>query len=216
MRAVLFAVIAGCGGAKHVAEPVGNRAAPPPKPACSDGRIAAIEKHLGPRWNSARLSVVRCTPGRFPTPGYFIEISVQGDHWSGLMADDGETMLVDWEHANYAMKSARITDCATNDLDGDGVDEIIQTWRHDSEGGIGSDSWLEIVRFTGRRLASTPGCPHTSVYHPDLGGCTAAVRIAGRTLVITVDTIIGIPPSDCLAYGTHTYALENQRLVKTR
>ena len=71
-----------------------------------------------------------------------------------------------------------------------------------------------LAKLDGNALATIRG-PHTSVYHPELGGCTAEVRLAGQTIVITVAHLPGIPPSDCLTAGTHTFALEAGAIVET-
>src|SRR5687768_10451196 len=88
MRAVLVLGFAACGATSVPV--VGNRAAPPPKPACTEERVAAIEAHLHVRWNTRDAPIVRCTPGRFPTPGFY----VNADDRIGVLADDGVTELV--------------------------------------------------------------------------------------------------------------------------
>lgn len=206
MRALLFFVIAACGGANQPAT-VGNRAAPPPKPTCTDERQAAIASHLQARWNTAGVSIVRCTPGLFPTAGFFVET----DDQVGVLALDGRTELVPFAPRGQRMVATSVVECATVDLDGDGIDEIVETWRRSA---TGSSAWLEIRRIEDSALVTIRG-PHTSVYHPELGGCTAEVRLAGQTIVVTVAHLPGIPPSDCLAAGTHTFALERDAIVET-
>ena len=208
MRALVFVGIAACGGAK-APDAVGNRAAPPPKPTCTDERQRAIAKHLRGR-NTDEVSIVRCTPGLFPTAGFFIET----DEQVGVIALDGRTELVPFRPRLQRMVATSVITCATVDLDGDGVDEIVETWARSASGAMGTNEWLEIRRIEGRELATIRG-PHTNVYHPELGGCTAEVRLAGQTIVITVAHLAGIPPSDCLAAGTHTFALEDHAIVET-
>jgi hypothetical protein len=206
MRVLVFVGIVACGGTTAPA-PVGNRAAPPPKPACTEARQAALAKHLQARWNTTSVSIVRCTPGLFPIAGFFIETADR----VGILGADG-TELVPFVARTEL--GASVVECATVDLNGDGVDEIVETWRRSAVGDPGSNSWLEVRRIDDRALTTIRG-PHTSVYHPDLGGCTAEVRLAGQTIVITVAHLAGIPPSDCLATGTHTFALEEDEIVET-
>jgi hypothetical protein len=209
MRVLLFVVFAACGSTK-ARESVGNRAAPPPKPACTEERQTALANHLQARWNTPNASIVRCTPGLFPTAGFFIET----DDRVGILAADGTTEIVPFASRGELVVSTSVVECATVDLDGDGVDEIVETWRRSPTGQIGSNNWLEVRRIEGTELATIRG-PHTSVYHPELGGCSAEVRLAGKTIVITVAHLAGIPPSDCLSIGTHTFALENDAIVET-
>jgi hypothetical protein len=200
MRVLVFVGIAACGGA-NVPTTVGNRAAPPPKPTCTDERRLAIAKHLQARGNSGPVSIVRCTPGLFPIAGFFVET----DDRAGVIATD-LTEIVPFTPRD----PVAIVECATVDLDGDGVDEIVETWRRTDSG---ANDWLEVRRLEGRALATIRG-PHTSVSHSELGGCTAEVRLAGKTIVITVEHLAGIPPSDCLSAGIHTFALEDDAIVE--
>lgn len=211
MRALLLVVIAACGSAKGHPESVRNRAAPPPKPACTDERMAGIENELRARWKTTGVSIVRCTPGLFPTPGFFIGLDKDVEHRVGVVGTGGEEIIAFESEDPRTLTS--VTDCATVDLDGDGIDEIVETWREVAHGRVGSSSWLEIRRLDGAALATIRG-PHTSVSHPDLGGCSAEVRLAGQTIVITVESTSGIPPSDCLSPGTHTFALDRDAIVE--
>jgi hypothetical protein len=216
MRLLLFLIVA-CGGAKHTSSPVGNRAAPPPKPACTDERIADITRHLEQHhhWNTTRPLSVRCTPGRFPTPGFFIDVDDGTRIHHGVLADDCKTELVPFDSAESLPTSLSVVDCATDDLDGDGIDEIIESWRLIAPGYMGSDNWLEIRRIDAKRFTQIRG-PHTNVFHPELGSCAADVKIAGRTIVIVVVDEAGLPPSDCLPAGTHAFALGEKRLFELR
>jgi hypothetical protein len=208
MRVLAFVALAACGGAKAPAT-VGNRASPPPKPTCTDERRDTIAKHLQARWNIGPVSIVRCTPGLFPTAGFFVET----DEHAGVIAADATTEIVPFAPRGQLMVATSIVECATVDLNGDGIDEIVETWRRSASGAMGSNDWLVIRRIEGDELATIRG-PHTSVYHPELGGCTAEVRLAGKTIVITVAMLPGIPPSDCLTAGTHTFALESDAIIE--
>jgi hypothetical protein len=201
MRAVVLLVAAACGTSAST-KPIGNRAAPPPKPTCDDDRIAAIAAYLHARWNTSEPPLVRCTPGLFPTRGFYILTEDR----AGILADDGETELVP-----FVAVPPNIIACATVDLNGDGVDEIVETLRDIDR--ASTTQWLEVQRIADGRLERVRG-PHTSVDHRDLGGCHAEVKLAGRTIVIDVEHAPGIPPSDCLAPGTHAFALGKRALVK--
>jgi len=214
MRALLLVVIAACGSAKGPAEPVTNRAAPPPKPACTEDRIQVITHDLRARWRSPELSIVHCTPGLFPTPGFFVEVVDRDeDHHVGVVSVDGRITLVPFEIEDQRTIATSVIECATVDLDGDGIDEVVETWRKSAHDRMGSDTWLEVRRIVDHELMTIRG-PHTSVFHPDLGSCTAEVRLAGHTIVITVERSSDLPPSDCLAAGTHTFALEGDEIVE--
>ena len=208
MRALVFVGIAACGAAK-APDAVRNRAAPPPKPTCTDERRDAIAKHLQARWNTPAVSIVRCTPGLFPIAGFFIE----ADDRAGVIALDGTTEIIPFTPRGQLIVATSVVECATVDLNGDGVDEIVETWRRSASGALGSNDWLVIRRIEGNELATIRG-PHTSVYHPELGGCTAEVRLAGKTIVISVALLPGIPPSDCLPAGTHMFALEHDAIIE--
>jgi hypothetical protein len=106
-----------------------------------------------------------------------------------------------------------VVDSEAVDLDGDGTDEIVETWRESGPGVLGVDHWLIVRRLEDRELSRIEG-PHTSVSHPELGSCAANVQLAGRTIVITIANVVRLAPSDCLQRGTHTFALDGDRLVK--
>ena len=205
MRAVVVLVVSvACGGGRgQLAAPIENRAPPPPKPACTPERVDAIASHL-------RAAVVRCVPGRFPTPGFYIVAATDAAHRAGVLADDGTTELVTFTR-RIEEDGHDFVASATVDLDGDGVDEIVSTLRETRH--AGTTEWIEIERISGTALATIRG-PYTSVDHDDLGSCTGELRLAGQTIVIDVEHAPGIPPSDCLAPGPHAFALDGDAIVE--
>jgi hypothetical protein len=214
MRAALLVLTIACGGNRLVS--VENRASPPSKPACTEARVEEIRAHLQGRWNTTAALSVRCTAGRFPTPGYFIEASSSELRRTGIVAIDGTTEVVPFDEEVPAPFASSIIAWATVDLDGDGIDEIVETWRRNPQDRMSSGNWLTVRRITARKLSRIVG-PHTNVFHPDLGSCTADVRLAGQTIVVTVvGQTSGIPPSKCLPWGPHSFALDGNAIVEIR
>jgi hypothetical protein len=211
-RLVLFVVA--CGGAQGPA-PILNRAAPPPRPICSEARVNDLQAHLRERWNVAGALDVRCTAGTFPVPGYFVEVQGSAIHRTAVITADRGREIVPFVDEKHRLFATSVTEYATVDLDGDGVDEIVETWRRSAYGMMGSDNWIVVRRIDDGAFERIDG-PHLSVYHPELGGCSAELQLAGRTIVIRVAHLPGIPPSDCLAQGTHTFALRDGAIVETR
>ena len=205
MRAVVVLVVSvACGGGRgQHAPPIENRAPPPPKPACTVERVAAIAAHL-------HASIVHCVPGRFPTPGFYVIAESDGARRAGVLASDGTTELVAFAR-RITEDGLDVVACATVDLDGDGVEEVVSTLRETRH--AGTTEWIEIERLTGRGLATIRG-PYTSVDHDDLGRCTGELRLAGQTIVIDVEHAPGIPPSDCLAAGPHAFAIDDDAIVE--
>jgi uncharacterized cupin superfamily protein len=158
MRALPFVFVGGfvgalgCGGAKRGPEIVGNRAAPPPKPACTEERQRELARHLQARRDTTELSIVRCTPGLFPTAGFYIETEDR----VGVIATDG-TDIVPFTPRDERSIATTVVDCATVDLNGDGVEEIVETWRRSAQGRTGSNQWLEVQRIDDRTLTTITG-----------------------------------------------------------
>lgn len=208
---VLFVV--GCSAGATRPAVLSNHSPPPPLPLCSDARIARLTDVLRARWSVTEELQLRCVAGRFPEPGYFIEATGPYElRRTGVLAADGLTELVafDLETTTVAMQ---VGDIVTADLDGDGTDEVIETWRKSAHG-RGSDNWMIVRRISGGSFERIEG-PHLSVHHPSLGACMAKSQLARQQLVVTVANVHGIPPSSCLSEGTHTFTLRNNAVVRT-
>lgn len=212
MRLSLLLLV-GCAGAAQPAVLM-NRAPTPPKPACTEALTAEVAEELAAQWRIAERIEVRCIAGWFPEPGFYVAGTAHqaGLRASGVLAANGRERLVAFDR-EAPQDGARVVDITAADLDGDGVDEILESWRAGIDPTVrGSDSWVIVRRRAGPRLQRIEG-PHLSVSHPNLGACTATSEVAGAELVIHVATARGIPPSACLAEGKHTFRLRKNALV---
>ncbi|MDQ3366117.1 MAG: hypothetical protein M3680_11890 [Myxococcota bacterium] len=212
MRALVL-VLAACAAAPRAPALIANRAAPPPRPACTDEQIAAFAQQLQARWRTTEVPLVRCLGGRFPAPGYFLAVQLEGNrHLAGIIDAGSSNESAPFRDEPAPTAAAAIAAYDLADLDGDGTDEIIETWRESARGGLASGTWLAVRRLEDRALTRIEG-PHTDVYHRELGSCSADVQLADRTIVITI-AVTRLPPSDCLPAGTHTFALADDRVIK--
>ena len=219
--AVATAMIAAaaCGPAPPPTPALANQAAPPPRPVCSDARVAELARELRARWGAEDELVLRCVPGMFPAAGLFIEaVSRAADpavHRTGIISADGRTEIAPFRDVRMLPVATSIVDYATADLDLDGIDEIVETWTKRAHGMMGSETWLVLRRLEARRLEPIRG-PHLDIFFPELGACDARLELARGVLVVVVTGLRGIPPSDCLAPGTHTFVLRGGELVEKR
>lgn len=212
MRLLAVLVLVGCGARPSPPPLIANRAPPTPRPRCEVAEVAA---ELRARWNVDRVDV-DCTPGRFPAPGFFIEARAGARHVTGIV--DAETLREVAPFVDEPARDPRISTIqrASTDLDGDGVDEIVETWRDSAHARTGVANRVVVRRVEARHLELIDG-PHAGVFHPDLGSCQAEARIDERgQLVVHVMRIVGIPPSDCLSPGLHHFVLDRGAVVQTR
>jgi len=212
VAAALFGA-AGCDRAPHPQRPVANRAHSVGHPACED-HVADITKQLRARWGEPDLEV-RCAAGNFGAPGFFIEARGGATHKIGIVAADDSPDIADFTDPGEMPIATSVVEYAAADLDGDGVDEVIETWRKSAHGLLGSDSWLVVRRLDGHKLRRIRG-PYLGVSHPELGACSASWHCTDGALVITVDAQRGIPPSDCLSPGTHRFVIRRGTIVERR
>jgi len=217
MRSLVVAVAivgAACGRAPPTKRPVGNRAHAAARPVC-ENHLGDITKQLRARWSDGALAV-HCVAGNFGAPGFFIEArGVNGLHRIGIVAANGGPDLADFTDIGELPIATSIVEYAAADLDGDGSDEVIETWRRSAHGAMGSDDWLVVRRLVHHKLRRIRG-PYLGVSHPELGACSASWHCADGAIVITVDAMHGIPPSDCLPTGTHRFVIRHGAMVERR
>ncbi len=206
MRCMLVVLVA-CGGASPPPR-LANRSEPA-RLTCDDGAIDQLRGVLERRWRVPDLQL-RCAAGRFDAAGYFLEATAGKLRKTGIVDPSGAVLVpfVDEPAPAPGMEVLRY-DAA--DLDGDGEDEIVETWRKRSTD-MPADSWLEVRVVEHHAFRRIRG-PYLSRYHPELGGCSASWWLRGSSIRIAVDVKPGIPPTDCLRAGVHTFALRGNALV---
>jgi len=201
MHRLGWLVVAGCGSG-IVRAPVTNRAVT--RDVCTDALVADLTHRLAERWHVEHLEL-RCAAGRFGTTGYFIEARNEHLHRTGIV-DASCAELVPFVDEPESPEETRINGYEAADLDGDGEDEIIESWRRITGGPLGSDNWLVVRRIENREFSRIRG-PFLSVYNPELGGCSATWELSHGAIIVAVEALPGIAPSDCLSPGKHRFAL---------
>ena len=210
----LLVVLAACGGAAPPAT-IANHAQPS-RLVCDDGVTDHMESLLRKRWRiptNHRLNV-RCAAGTFNAQGYFLAVDGPGLHRTGVVDPSGAE-LVPFVDEPDPQLGCFVHGYQTADLDGDGEDEIVESWRKSSPFAQHADSWLVVRLVDGRHFKTIKG-PYLSRYHPDLGGCNSTWELRRNSIRIAVELSPGIPPTDCLPAGMHTFALRGRVLVDSR
>jgi hypothetical protein len=206
----LLVVLAACGGA---APPTIANHAQPTQLTCDDATTTRMESLVRKRWQipSQHGLLVRCAAGTFNAHGFFIAVDGPNLHRTGIVDPSGAELVpfVDETEPDFGCS---VTNYQTADLDGDGEDEIIESWHKSSPFAPRSDSWLVVRVVDGRHMRTIKG-PYLSRYHPDLGGCNSTWELRRNSIRIAVEVSAGIPPTDCLPAGTHTFALRGHALV---
>jgi len=136
-------------------------------------------------------------------------------HRVGIMAAGGGPDLVDFTDVGQLMVATSILGYRVADLDGDGVDEVIEWWRKSAHGPMGSDDWLVIRKLDGKRLARIAG-PHVGIFYPPDTRCSGEWQVTPRELVVTVRDASRMAPSACLPVGTHRFVLVRGALAEVR
>ena len=157
---------------------------------------------------------LRCIAGEFSAPGYYIE-AVDGPVRRVGVVDPSGVELVAFADEPADTTASYVTNFWTVDLDGDGQDEVIESWRRGASYPQRPDSWLLVRVMANRKLRMVKG-PFLSRYHPDLGSCTATWELRARAIIVAVAVTPGIPASDCLPAGKHRFELVGTKMVDTR
>jgi len=206
MRLLAITLVA-CGGAATTT--IANHEVPS-RLSCGDPAIGQLRELFAKRWHAPHLRL-RCAAGEFNASGFFLEAEGDGLHRTGIVDPSGAE-LVPFVDEPVPEVGVCITRYDAADLDGDGEDEIIETWRKTSAFMIHPDSWL-VVRVVDHHKFRQIRGPYLSRYHPDLGGCSSTWSLRSGAIRVAVDVLPGIPPTDCLQAGLHTFALRGNVLV---
>src|SRR5262245_39699462 len=138
MRSLLLLGVAACGGAS-VQQPIANHATHGRRPECTDAIVDKLARTLATRWHTDKLAV-RCAAGRFVTvDGYFIEAKNAGVHRTGIVDASGAE-LVAFVDEPAPEPGTFLNGYQAADVDGDGDDEIIESWRRSEHVGLDPDS----------------------------------------------------------------------------
>lgn len=205
--ALVLVILGGC--TTPTPPPVANRAVPTPL-ACSNDTVERLRGILLARWNATAM-LLRCTAGRFQRAGYFIEAIVDGERRTGIVDPSGAE-LVPFVDEPPGDPYAFIASFRAADLDRDGEDEIIESWRRTPTHAPQPDNWLVIRMVAGKRLLRIKG-PYLTRYHPELGSCSGTWHLRRGAIDVMVTVSAGIPPSDCLPAGKHRFELRGHALV---
>ncbi len=219
MRPWLFVLVlvGGC-GTQQARPVIANHQRSTPL-VCSNDVVERLTHTLRERWDVPAL-LLRCTAGQFRSAGYFIEASVNGARRSGIVDPSGAE-LVPFVDEPSGDAYSFIASYRAVDLDRDGEDEIIESWRRSPSHGLHPDNWLVIRTVSRGRLIRIKG-PYLSRYHPELGSCSGTWQLRrgearsdarGVWIDIAIKVGPGIPPSDCLPAGKHRFELRGNSLV---
>jgi len=206
MRTLLLVMVAACSGAT-ARQPITNQAWRPVRSVCTEAIVSRFSIALSDRWKVDKLDL-RCVAGRFGVDGFFIEARGADLHRTGIV-DASAAEVVAFVDEPEHEAATFINGYQAADLDGDGQDEIIESWRRSAHDKLASDSWLIVRRISNRKFASRLQGPYLSRYHPDLGGCSATWELRAGSIIVAVELEPGIPPSDCLPAGRHRFALRH-------
>ncbi len=180
---------------------------------CSNDAVERLRGILLERWDVPAM-LLRCTAGQFRTAGYFIEAIVDGERRTGIVDPSGAE-LVPFVGEPTSDPYAFIAGFRAADLDGDGEDEIIESWRLTPTHALQPDNWLVIRMVAGKRLLRIKG-PYLSRYHPELGSCSGTWQLRRGGIHVNIRVSSGLPPSDCLPAGNHRFELRGHTLVDAR
>jgi hypothetical protein len=209
MRLALI-LVGACGAAAPTT--IANRQASAPLH-CDAATVDHLRGVLSHRWHVKDLEL-GCAAGSFGAPGYFIAATASPLRRIGIVDPSGAELVPFVEEPLPAIGVA-LNGYQAADLDGDGEDEIVESWRKTSPFAVHNDSWLVVRIVSNHRLRTIKG-PFLSRYHPDLGGCSSTWALRPGGIRIATAVTPGIPPTDCLQAGTHDFALRGHALVDSQ
>ncbi len=209
-HAVLVLVLVGGCGTQRAPPVIANHQRSTPL-VCGSDVVERLTRTLRDRWDVPAL-ILRCTAGQFRSAGYFIEATINGSRRTGIVDPSGAE-LVPFKDEPVSDAYSFIAGYRAADLDNDGQDEIIESWRRSPSHALHPDNWLVIRVVSGKRLLRIKG-PYLDRYHPELGSCSGTWHLR-RTGAIDIAISVGpgIPPSDCLPAGKHRFELRGTALV---
>ena len=213
--ALLFVVAfqAGWTGPAQAAQDAGGSAPSPRPPAtCTEDERVALQRTL--QRDRAGSDLRLCAVGRFPEPGYVVLVATSQALRLGILRQDGRGAPLPLSDLPSAPLATSLVELAALDLDGDGIDEVIEVWRRSAHGRMGSDNWLMARRLVARGLGTGLPGPHLSVFVPGLGSCRARWSAMEHSIVVHVEDASPLPPADCLPLGRHRFVLHGNRLVE--
>jgi hypothetical protein len=211
MRPLLLAIFLGGCSANPPPQTIANHQPSTPL-ICTDDVIERLTRIWSERWGEHALSL-RCEPGQFRTAGFFIEARIAGLRRTGIVDASG-TELVPFRDEPAAEPFTYIHSYLAADLDNDGEDEIVESWRrsHQAPLELAPDSWLVVRVVANRRLLRIKG-PYVARSHPELGACTGTWQLRSGSIDLAIRVMPGIPPTDCLPAGRHRFSLKRGALV---
>lgn len=205
---LLLVTVPGCTAARPPPQ-IANHPVPS-RLECTTDAVEHLTTILRARWEVSAL-VLRCAAGQFHSAGYFIEAMLDGQRRIGIVDPSGAE-LVPFVDEPIDDPYAFVAGYRTADLDHDGEDEIIESWRRTPTTTEHPDNWLAIRMIRDHRLLRIKG-PYLSRYHPELGSCRGTWQLGRGAIDVAISVGPGIPPSDCLPAGNHRFELRGHVLV---
>lgn len=214
MRWLLSMLAVACGG-QVARPPLEHRASHPRPPRCTPQLVDTLAATLRARWGADELEL-RCAAGHFGIDGYFVDAqgrTARGTplHRTGVVDASGAEVVAFVDEPPIEPRTY-LNGYAAADLDGDGADEIVESWRRAAHAGLPVDRWLVVRQISAGTFTRIQG-PFLSRFHPELGGCSGTWELRANAIVIAVRRHPGIPPTDCLPEGRHAFTLQGSALT---
>ena len=203
-------ILAACGGPPGRSE-LSNHVAQRPRPVCTDEVIAELTTRLEERWHMGAPEI-RCVGGRFPELGWFVEARWITVRRVGILGLDRRREIVPFvELITERTVRPVMKELLVADIDGNGIDEVVDAWRHEQYGASGDRMMVWVTK--GLTLERIEG-PYLNAFRPGLGGCRARAEVSEHGVEITVRTSHGLSPVDCLRSGRHRFVIVAGQLVQ--